>query len=44
VLDAADDLAAAVQLNQIRWIVPINPVLGLITVAIGPSGRYWASG
>jgi len=29
------------QLGQIRTIVTINLVLGLITVAIGSSGRYW---
>jgi uncharacterized membrane protein len=29
------------QLGQIRTIVTINLVLGLITVAIGGSGRYW---
>jgi len=29
------------QLNQIRMIVTINLVLGLIVVAIGSSGRYW---
>src|SRR5271163_4173463 len=33
--------SAAGQLNQIRIIVTINLVLGLITVAIGSSGRYW---
>ena len=33
--------AAARQLNQIRWIVTINLILGLITVAVGSSGRYW---
>jgi uncharacterized membrane protein len=43
-LDAGDRQAAAVQLDQIRRIVAINLVLGLITVAIGASGRYWASG
>lgn len=32
---------AARQLNQIRWIVTLNLVLGLITVAVGSSGRYW---
>jgi uncharacterized membrane protein len=32
---------AARQLNQIRWIVMLNLVLGLVTVAIGSSGRYW---
>ena len=36
------DLAeAARQLNQIRWIVTLNLVLGLITVGVGSSGRYW---
>jgi uncharacterized membrane protein len=29
------------QLGQIRVIVTINLVLGLIVVAIGSSGRYW---
>jgi len=29
------------QLAQIRTIVTINLVLGLIVVAIGGSGRYW---
>ncbi len=33
--------AAAGQLNQIRVIVTINLVLGLLTVAVGSSGRYW---
>jgi len=36
-----DDAAAARQLNQIRAIVTLNLVLGLITVAVGSSGRYW---
>jgi uncharacterized membrane protein len=40
-LDAGDDQAAAAQLDQIRRIVAINLGLGLITVAIGASGRYW---
>jgi len=30
------------QLGQIRTIVAINLVLGLIVVAIGSSGRYWS--
>ena len=39
---ARQDLAAAAgQLNQIRLIVTINLILGLITVAVGSSGRYW---
>ena len=29
------------QLSQIRMIVTINLVLGLVVVAIGSSGRYW---
>jgi uncharacterized membrane protein len=33
--------AAARQLDQIRVIVAINLILGLITVAVGSSGRYW---
>jgi uncharacterized membrane protein len=32
---------AARQLNQIRMIVTVNLALGLVTVAIGASGRYW---
>jgi uncharacterized membrane protein len=36
-----DGETAARQLNQIRRIVAINLVLGLLTVAIGASGRYW---
>jgi uncharacterized membrane protein len=40
-LDRADNAAAAAQLNQIRILVTINLVLGLLTAAIGGSGRYW---
>jgi uncharacterized membrane protein len=36
-----DRPAAARQLDQIRWIVTLNLALGLLTVAIGSSGRYW---
>jgi uncharacterized membrane protein len=39
---AGDNATAAAQLNQIRLIVTINLILGLITVAIGSSGRYWS--
>jgi uncharacterized membrane protein len=39
---AGDTAAAAAQLSQIRIIVTINLILGLITVAIGSSGRYWS--
>ena len=38
---AADNAAAAVQLNQIRILVTINLILGLVTAAIGSGGRYW---
>ena len=40
-LDAGDGAAAGRQLGQIRTIVAINLVLGLITSVIGASGRYW---
>jgi uncharacterized membrane protein len=40
-LARADYPAAAGQLNQIRWIVALNLILGLVTVAAGSSGRYW---
>lgn len=36
-----DFVEAARQLNQIRWIVMANLALGLLTVAVGSSGRYW---
>lgn len=41
-LDAGDPPTAAASLNQIRWIVTTNLVLGLINAIIGASGRYWA--
>jgi uncharacterized membrane protein len=40
-LARGDNAVAARQLNQIRWIVTLNLILGLITVAVGGSGRYW---
>jgi uncharacterized membrane protein len=40
-IERHDHEAAARQLTQIRRIVATNLVLGLITVAIGASGRYW---
>jgi uncharacterized membrane protein len=40
-LERDDKQEAARQLNQIRWIVLLNLVLGLFTVAVGSSGRYW---
>jgi uncharacterized membrane protein len=36
-----DHAAAGRQLGQIRVIVTINLLLGLVTVAVGSSGRYW---
>jgi uncharacterized membrane protein len=32
---------AAEELNQIRHIVAINLGLGLLTVIVGASGRFW---
>jgi uncharacterized membrane protein len=29
------------QLGQIRTVVTINLLLGLVVIAIGGSGRYW---
>ncbi len=40
-LDAGDFPAAQRQLDQIRRLVGVNLVLGLIVVAIGATGRYW---
>lgn len=39
--DAGDNVRAAAQLNQIRILVILNLLLGLLTAAIGASGRYW---
>jgi uncharacterized membrane protein len=36
-----DPAAAAAQLGPIRTIVTVNLLLGLLTVAVGSSGRYW---
>jgi uncharacterized membrane protein len=41
-VEAASLQEAAASLNQIRRIVAINLVLGLITVIVGASGRFWA--
>lgn len=38
---AGDPPTAAKQIGQIRLIVATNLILGLVTVAIGASGRYW---
>jgi uncharacterized membrane protein len=40
-LDGGDIAAAGQQLGQIRRMVAINLALGLITVVIGATGRYW---
>jgi uncharacterized membrane protein len=40
-VDAGDLAGAASQLEQIRMIVTVNLVLGLIVVVIGATGRYW---
>jgi uncharacterized membrane protein len=32
---------AAKQLNQIRMIVAVNLVLGLVTIIVGATGRFW---
>ena len=40
-LEAGDDQMGARQLTQIRRMVAINLALGLLTAAIGASGRYW---
>jgi uncharacterized membrane protein len=41
-LDAGQNAAAAAQLNQIRILVMVNLILGLITAAVGAGGRYWS--
>jgi uncharacterized membrane protein len=41
-LEAGQFDSAAQSLNQMRRIVAINLVLGLITIAAGASGRFWA--
>jgi uncharacterized membrane protein len=40
-LDGGDVPGAAKQLNTIRQIVLINTILGVITVLLGATGRYW---
>ena len=40
-LEAGDYKMATRQLKQIRWMVGTNVALGLLTSAIGASGRYW---
>jgi uncharacterized membrane protein len=41
-VDAGAFPDAAAALNQIRRIVAINLVLGLVTVAVGAGGRFWS--
>ena len=40
-LIAGEFSAAANNLNQIRWIVTTNLILGLINSFVGASGAYW---
>jgi uncharacterized membrane protein len=40
-LGAGDLAAAGRNLDQIRVLVSVNLVLGLVVVAIGATGRYW---
>jgi uncharacterized membrane protein len=40
-LDAGDLPGAQKQLDQIRTLVGVNLLLGLITVVVGATGRYW---
>src|SRR5579859_2243628 len=39
--DAGDFALAAKQLAQIRMIVGINLILGLVTIVVASTGRYW---
>lgn len=41
-LNAEDFAAAGVQQGKIRMFVGINLVLGLFTMLLGATGRYWA--
>jgi uncharacterized membrane protein len=43
-VESEDWPRAAANLNHIRQIIAVNLPLGLLVVAIGASGRYWASG
>jgi uncharacterized membrane protein len=40
-VEASSYVQAGAALGQIRRIVGINLVLGLVTVAVGASGRFW---
>jgi len=39
--DAGELPVAARNLNQVRMIVSVNLVLGIITLIVGTTGRYW---
>lgn len=41
-LETQDRDTAAAQIGQIRKLVALNLAIGLIVVAVGASGRYWA--
>lgn len=40
-MEARDFAQAGGRLNQIRLIVAINLTLGLLTIIVGASGRFW---
>ena len=40
-VDTSEFSLAARYLNQIRYIVAVNLVLGLITIVVGSAGRFW---
>lgn len=43
-LDDNDIPGAAKQLNQIRFLVGINTIIGLVTIAVATAGRYYLVG
>ncbi len=40
-LDASDIPTAAKQLNQIRFLVGLNTLLGILTIAVATAGKYY---
>ena len=40
-LDAGDVPAAAGQLNQIRTLVGLNTLIGIVTVLVATAGKYF---
>ncbi|MGB8839521.1 MAG: CopD family protein [Aliidongia sp.] len=40
-VESTDFITAAKQLAQIRLIVGINLILGIVTIVAGATGRYW---